>query len=86
MKKFIICFICLFGCGPRSEEQVRSNRENILKQEYSHISYFKDDTTGLCFAGGASHMISESTLLTNVPCTKKVEEIAIHFNSEKNSK
>lgn len=78
MKKLLIVCLFLVGC-PTPEEQKATQvvRDVSILTEY--FGYYKDTTTGLCFAGIAPGM-SFGTL-TNVPCTEQVEKVAHKFFS-----
>lgn len=67
MKKlFILSFLILLACTV----SVESNKDFHDKQA-SHIKYFKDYRTNLCFSKYVSHYDrSESISIANVPCDK----------------
>ena len=78
MKKLMLCIvIMLVGCDPVQEKQSRQHRHAITLAE--DLEYYKDDKTGICFAGlyvGANY-----GTLTQVPCRDVKEENLIHFIS-----
>lgn len=45
-----------------------------LQKEQSYIHYYKDDRTGLCFAG-SSRLNANWSVLTYVPCSPEVERL-----------
>jgi hypothetical protein len=60
MKKILILMLLLTACDDY----------NTTNQGINKISYFKDERTGLCFAG--EYLGYNSAVLANVPCSPEV--------------
>lgn len=61
---FYLTIICLVGCM----------NEYVANRKSREITYFRDHRTGLCFATWGSQIL----ILTNVPCTKEVEDLLVN--------
>lgn len=70
--KILLPFLLL--CCSCTEQQLSIDQRQYLGDR---IAYYKDPRTELCFAGMA--IGGPSALLTNVPCTPRVEELAKPF-------
>ena len=81
MKKILfLMLLTMFGCVSKVEKQQSQSRYNSDVLELQ-IKYYKDTTTNLCYAG--MYVGSNANSITSVPCTTKVEEVAIPFQSGK---
>lgn len=82
--KATIISLFLLGCEQQSPAAHQRDRDEHVANHKMMLSralmYFKDDTTGVCFA--AMWMDSRyDGVLTSVPCSQAVESVANHFSS-----
>jgi hypothetical protein len=71
MKKFLLLFVLLVGCGPTD---IASTNAQV-----QYMEYYKDNRTGLCFVRnyvGDGHG-GYYNVFTYVPCTPEVEKYLV---------
>lgn len=66
MKKFFVLLVGLMACDTVATTPTQ--------KEQSYIHYYKDNRTGLCFAGSGA-LNANWSVLTYVPCSPEVERL-----------
>lgn len=74
MRKILFTICLIMGCA--SNEELVSTDKDALG---SYLNYYKDTKTNVCYS--AMFLRANTGVLTSVPCTPEVEEVAHKFRS-----
>jgi len=69
----------MMGCAS-PKEQAEARDENNVDSLRNYLSYYKDERTGICYAG--AYVGYTVGYFTSVLCTPEVEKVANKFKSK----